>query len=415
MENQKIQLDDLLDDRFSPIQATLMSYLNPGDIAALAKTSPDFSHLQGVLLKGEHSINKALRQFFETPIEFRNLQAQWNALLSGDFVACFLGRKPFQGKCMTITVKTKYRTNVEQYLKEEGYTLKAPRDPTADIKCAIYENAPGAIIELWWSDNPPIFDILTRTSHTALLNVISWNKVYSLFPVPTFVEEQTYLLERMNESLSGPLRSISESGWTTKSIHWKQEDVSGDYQGLTRPRQIKDRHTWMFKLDTTGMTPSNVPDFVLESTTFKLLVSKHDRRITSYVMNIKCIFKQPVLRYEYVTRSTDKAAPSYGDAIKELEDRLTELTIMEIIKIPKEERSQDLESLLNRDGQQSEDFRERFVPPPTWNFHDVELIAFLQEVAERDEDRYKGRFQRKKDSKVKTLRNWEPEEETTLK
>jgi len=55
----------------------------------------------------------------------------------------------------------------------------------------------------------PLQTVLTGFYMTAIVNFITWNKAYSIFPRHTFLQHKGYLLQPLNEYLSILLRKYA--------------------------------------------------------------------------------------------------------------------------------------------------------------------------------------------------------------
>ncbi|KAF1930498.1 uncharacterized protein M421DRAFT_412760 [Didymella exigua CBS 183.55] len=206
---------------------------------------------------------------------------------------------------------------------------------------------------------------------------------------------------------------FTEDGLKTKSISWAQSqfpmsqsdgisssellsDENGDdIKKLTRRRQIGDKHTWMLELDTTGVTIPDMPVTVYESTTFRLKVptsSEADTSVAHYKVDYDESLKHPVLKYRVFGDHNHLQRNSYSTRkCEELQGRLNELNLIELMKIPVGQRPpQYTELLLNM--RLVTGSRGKFDLAPTWTFYDDEVIEFLdkawkvqQRIDEREE------------------------------
>jgi hypothetical protein len=60
------------------------------------------------------------------------------------------------------------------------------------------------------------------------------------------------------------------------SVHFEN---GGERDPLVRLRRVGDRYTWMMDLDTTGIETPDIPNSVIESSTFRLRVKEEDRPV----------------------------------------------------------------------------------------------------------------------------------------
>lgn len=142
-------------------------------------------------------------------------------------------------------------------------------------------------VQLVVTRGPPVQSILRGYYTTAVINFISWNKAYSVFPRATFLLHETVPLKPVSD-IYGTLHSkYSQRGWRmrTEAVIFSGEahqQPLGDRQlplgDLTKhgSRRIGDRDSWVMRLgDTAGVQAeegswSFVPDFVLEYSCFQV-------------------------------------------------------------------------------------------------------------------------------------------------
>lgn len=121
---------------------------------------------------------------------------------------------------------------------------------------------------------PPIQAILSESHSSCVVNFISWNKAYSIFPRTTFINRQTAPLTRQ---YGYTLRHFDK--YEERGFEFVGPLSSSIRAGTSRHRSVGDKHTWKFPLDTTGVTPpapgDYPPDFVLESCTFNMQYEAH--------------------------------------------------------------------------------------------------------------------------------------------
>ena len=215
---------------------------------------------------------------------------------------------------------------------------------------------------------------------TGMLTFIAWNKAYHLLPYTTFVKREMFLLRNIKEIDPYDLRLSSLRGMKLKSVHWNAHDEirPTDCQLLTRLRRVGDQHTWVMPLNTEGITPSPVPDTVLEASTFCLdLPDWDDHKTLFYEMNVCTELRHPVLRHTYSTTRFDAGIVTpYYEKLSKLYDRLSEATAIELTKMDEDERPKEYDQLVNRGSAIACDMEE-FVRPDDWCYVDEDVRAFL--------------------------------------
>ena len=144
-------------------------------------------------------------------------------------------------------------------------------------------------------------------------------------------------------------------GSTIGSDSWELilDNDANDIGELVRRRRIGDKHTWVLDLDIRGSDAPEVPPDVLEVTTFRLRIPERvdqDLNIAHYEIDFDEHIRHSVLRHRYVTLADDDRdgedivifddnnrrvrTSYYGRNCEELQERLNELTMIELTKLP---------------------------------------------------------------------------------
>lgn len=393
-------LSELLSPRFAPIQDSLireLSNLDRVDIIRLQQTASCFRQLKHLL---KPDINTYLAEFFHDPREFRSLQAELGFLISGPNVLQFF-RRGDPVPDMVIYTEERHQHRIHDYIerRSKGYAwhfshfAPGPAGTTGSYY-NIKEVSVGKIrfaaprLNVFWSSNNPVHEVLNAAYYTASLNFISWNKAYSLYPYTTFVKKEAYMLKPLEEQHfpEDELEKLTPYGITPKSIHWLNE---GDVPQLTRPRRLNDKHTWILRLDTEGVVRSNVPDTVLESTTFKLDVVNDPGNplvegtwgMSHYGMNAGTILSSLALKHQYVLRTYPR---SYHEKVQQLKVRIHDQCIIECMKMDGSSRPLDYINILNR-SMDAQDTRPRSDLSSDWKFYDNDVLEYLAGLAKEEE------------------------------
>ena len=98
---------------------------------------------------------------------------------------------------------------------------------------------------------------------TAALNIITWNKAYSIFPRETFIDYEMLLLVWPDDWIKSLLTRYEERGWRLKILG--EEEAEATTYDL---RSIADDHTWKMAFDTTDIRQAPLPDHTFETFTF---------------------------------------------------------------------------------------------------------------------------------------------------
>ena len=211
--------------------------------------------------------------------------------------------------------------------------------------------------------------ILKNSSTTAVVNIISWNKAYAIFPLSTFVHRKTYLSKPLDGRIGPLLANCSRRGWKSQQTLWFEEE------GLSHPirplRRIGDCFTWAISFDTGNVKWSKTPNYVLEHSHFNVgkkfkVGSEHHKINVSF--SSACL-----LQHCYAEA---KVIRSFFEFIK---PRLDSLTRLELIKIPQDERP----SFFGEAMQEPRELHRFFKPPPGWNYVDDEIPRWYKEWEQR--------------------------------
>lgn len=76
---------------------------------------------------------------------------------------------------------------------------------------------------------------------TAVMNFISWDKAYAIFPVPTFVHRKTFLLRQDGDKQG--LRKYDKRGWKLQKLSILKDRVPS--HTLQPLRRVGDEFTWV--------------------------------------------------------------------------------------------------------------------------------------------------------------------------
>ena len=134
------------------------------------------------------------------------------------------------------------------------------RDADGDVK-----------IYLYVTDCPPAQSVLWDATHTAEVNFISWNKAYSIFALPTFIPNKSYLLQKFDDEIREATRDSSRLGWNVQGVMWPEEKRRN--HPIRERRRVGDRYTWTIPFDTRQVDSSKTPDYVLEHACFTIDMS----------------------------------------------------------------------------------------------------------------------------------------------
>lgn len=184
---------------------------------------------------------------------------------------------------------------------------------------------------------------------TLVVNVISWNKAYALFPRASFIYHKSYLLKEMSDYVGKLLAKYDERGWTSQDVLWPEDEVSN--RSMLVNRRIGDQHTWIIPLDTTDVARPDIPDTVLEYSTFRLSKCQKvdpelgDPDLGYYEVDTKN-FESMVLKHKYSVSITRRDQRQFWTTFAG--PRLERLSFLELCKIPPPQRPGGIQHEMDR-------------------------------------------------------------------
>ena len=149
--------------------------------------------------------------------------------------------------------------------------------------------------------------ILRSCCSTVAVNVMSWNKAYSIFPLSTFGQYKGYNLvgryrpaPRDNLSCSS-LRGYSLRGQNLQELLRREEDHLN--HTIRKYRRVGDGFTWTIPFNTKNVQWSKIPDQVLEYQYFQMVAPivkayRVNEPIACHIGAIEYI--NETLRYRYL-------------------------------------------------------------------------------------------------------------------
>lgn len=224
----------------------------------------------------------------------------------------------------------------------------------------------------------PVRAILTGFYSTTVVNCISWNKAYALFPLSTFVHHQGYMLTSYTDQHPRLLAKYSLRGFETKGVKWPEDERSN--HPIRNLRRISDRFSWIIECGTEHVERSKIPDHVLSSTEFSMRADKahdFDSRIIGHYGVTATVFKSHVLRYEYLTASW--ITPDRADSwIAYFGERVNSSNLMELYKLDPLSRPADYHQLIEYPGSLWRN-QMQFEKPKSWKYCDEDVPKWVRE------------------------------------
>ena len=222
----------------------------------------------------------------------------------------------------------------------------------------------------------PILTILQSFWTTAVVNVISWNKAYSIYPMATLGEHRAYIQRSLQGQpiLCSFLPKYEQRGWTL--FHDEPPDVRlpQPSQSIRQTRAVNDRFTLIIPLRTDGIVPAETPDYVLELSHFNISPCKReiesfegqDITYDRYSVNTNFLVAS-VLKHGFV------CGPAWRGWLGKMMDYKT---LEELHKLPVSLRPLDFSHLV----QEPKGIHKylNIVRPDTWKYYDYEIPELFE-------------------------------------
>ncbi|KAM5526615.1 hypothetical protein FOXYSP1_21015 [Fusarium oxysporum f. sp. phaseoli] len=263
-------LIELLSDKSqSPnltIVDTVLFHLGIADIYSLHASCRSLRWLVDYMTESPCLLNitRQLQAFVNDPMRFRKELGEHDGLIAGDFVRNFFEFHRWEVSSLLLYIKRgpKCQGFIKYLLAHEGYR--------ADSEQKIFrrDNTPDLYIVIMAMPDSLIVEIINKALMTAGLNVISWNKAYSLLPVPTVVFHKFYPLKPFDNALGKSLRERAKWGWTTRDMLWP--DLTTRLISRKECHQIGGPSSLIIKLGNE-LPGDYTPDHVLEGSVYSVV------------------------------------------------------------------------------------------------------------------------------------------------
>jgi len=226
------------------------------------------------------NINKLLSRFFPNPLAFRSLQASTATLISGSQALQFFDRSFYKESDLDIYVPLKFRERVGLWLLGVGYKFvpgkkqqadfkEAVRDPKVVQNRASYFMRGVAAVFTFVKPSPSdanvelkvqvivaartAMEIILNFHSTCVMNVISYNKAFSLYPLGTLAQRQSLKCATDGPNQEPAIEKYETRGW--KMITNIDPKLPGSQAFATKARYVGDSHCWTVPLNTQGVKP----------------------------------------------------------------------------------------------------------------------------------------------------------------
>ncbi|KAG2130045.1 hypothetical protein BD769DRAFT_1355817 [Suillus cothurnatus] len=266
-----------------PIYNLIFSCVSPGTLVRIGLScraayiaSRDFS-------QRAFNIHRHLSRFIVKPLAFRSLQARTGTLIAGSNVLQFLDRTFYPEADMDLYVHPGHTREVLDFIVErEGYRFKphsrqrldyreiVPHewDGTQDRGKPLHYRIKGVKSVFSFEKHGPEcplkiqiiecaaspFDTIINFHSTCVMNFITFDAAYSLYPVATFEERNTLQVwrERPFHDLT-VVNKYSERGFTWFSTLTASTFSQVSSFHASEDRTVGDRYTWKVALNIQGV------------------------------------------------------------------------------------------------------------------------------------------------------------------
>ncbi|EJD35691.1 hypothetical protein AURDEDRAFT_92973 [Auricularia subglabra TFB-10046 SS5] len=328
-----------------PVFDALYASCSPGALARIAKTCAGAHEAVDNYLTHTLSVNKVLSRFFteEEILEFRNLQAQLEFLISGSTALQLLDRTIYPKSDLDLYTFPndaeelgywlihrgwQFRRLYDEHITfEEALEVMPPRmedetperrkeraDYDADVVRDVFhfskaqydadgEELERLEIQIIVADVCPLQGVLAFHS-TVVMNYIAWDHACSLYPLGTLEERRALVTYDRGRTFERAIAKYSQRGFRIVSV------LTNTQSGAFRfgPRFAGDGQCWTVKLDTTGIQPRPLEDR-LDMTVNGWELARHAKHQHSYTYREACeIYSTPLHFPEFMHRYALPAA-----------------------------------------------------------------------------------------------------------
>ena len=230
----------------------------------------------------------------------------------------------------------------------------------------------------------PIVNILGNFYTTAVVNFVTWNKAYSIYPEATFGQRRLYMHKPISSQscIASFIKKYEGRGWIFNDERSWRLDMHGSDEEKCFPfggsRSIADEYSWVIPFCTDLVQRPSVPDAVLEQSHFNLsrgLLRREmfdNKLIAYYYFEIDVyLFRASTLKYQYA------CGPVWKSWLAKIMDYRA---LDELHKMATDSRPEDFNRLI-----EAPEYLHRklhFARPHTWTYYDDDMPGLYRQWRE---------------------------------
>ncbi|KII94494.1 hypothetical protein PLICRDRAFT_169248 [Plicaturopsis crispa FD-325 SS-3] len=289
------------------ISDKVFSALSPASLVRFSRTSTRARRAVQSYSRIAYSIDRHLTRFFPHPRVFRALQARTGTLISGSNALQFLDRTFYADSDLDLYVEGRHASEVGEWLGGSGWRFEPSakqsgtfeeslkvrlegEDPLPEEADFLPQSNPGWYfmrgvgmvfnftkpevpgvsealkIQLITATLTPM-EIILQFHSTCVMNIISFENAYSLYPKATFEERRALIVATAGPKQEAGRKKYADRGW--KMLEKIPPDVRYPNSSFRLgDRWLGDSQTWTLPLDTSTLQltpPPGCPsDFVFD-------------------------------------------------------------------------------------------------------------------------------------------------------
>ncbi|KAI0165885.1 hypothetical protein GGR57DRAFT_449131 [Xylariaceae sp. FL1272] len=406
-----------------PIQTRIFRELDTRSIVNLCQTSYGMrTDIRAYLWE----INEKLERYFDNPQAFRAELGRVDGLISGSFALQFFACTYWPESDLDLNIREGEGVEemTDYLIEREGYIFSTDKDieHIRYAEMASYgtlEEVSRVItfykgntksnsrderkVQIVATKQQPVKAILNGYYTTCIMNFISWNKAYCIFPRATLLFHETVPLTEPSDSNVALHRKYSRRGYRirTAPVYVSHDTNSHDPRAMFHmPRNSRYRKkpfrsyplghhppedrfiggpdTWTMPLNTRGVQRPEKPDSVLECSSFQIRGTKTQANNgDGGGISLRAgLFVSPSLKYEYTCGSLSP----YWERVGYMLQRNT------LGQLRTKFKALDLEDLIESQNNRAI-WSMNFEKPDGWDYWDDDLPDVFEGLqAEQDED-----------------------------